>query len=131
DAALSRRVAEHCGELLRAGFWLPDLSADHVFVQPGGELAVLDLHNGTVAKPGTPPAALCRRVLRRFARSMRELPVPWPAALRFALRLLRAAGHGADARRILRRLPPFTTAARYEVLGKSHAYATRNPVRHA
>jgi len=130
DDALARRVAAHCGALLRAGFSLPDLSADHVFVD-GETLAVLDLHNGAVTAPGPAPAQLCRRVLRRFARSVRELPVPWPAALRFAVRLLRAAGRGGDARAILRRLPPFTTAERYEATGKAGAYATRNPVRHA
>src|SRR5690606_14729644 len=30
--ALADRVADHCGELFRRGFSLPDLSADHVFV---------------------------------------------------------------------------------------------------
>ncbi len=130
DEALARRVAQHCGDLLRAGFHLPDLSADHVFIAGDAPLAVLDLHNGTVTRPGTPPAQLCCRVLRRFARSVRQLPVPWPVALRFAVRLLRAAGR-RDARVILRRLPPFTTAARYEAAGKAGAYATRNPARHA
>ena len=130
DEGLARRIAGHCGALLRAGFHLPDLSADHVFVAGDAPLAVLDLHNGTVARPGTAPARLCRRVLRRFARSVRELPVRWPAALRFAARLLRAAGR-RDARALLRRLPPFTTAERYEATGKAGAYATRNPARHA
>ncbi len=131
DPALGRRVAEHCARLLRAGFHLPDLSADHVFVHGDAPLAVLDLHNGSLGRPGRPPAALCRRVLRRFARSARELPVSAPAALRFAARFLRAAGQCDRARAILERLPPFATAARYEAAGKARTYATRNPRRHA
>lgn len=132
--AMLRRVAEHCGGLLRAGFWLPDLSADHVFVDPeradGGAPAVLDLHNGTLGTQDRVPTWVLRRVLRRFAKSVRQLDLPWPPVLRFAARLLRAAGAGAAARRILRQLPPWSTAARYERHGKARAYATRNQRRH-
>lgn len=135
DPALWRAVAQHCGALLAAGFWLPDLSADHVFARRCGErwrLAVLDLHNGRLAGPGPPPAWVARRVLRRCQRSVRDLPVGWPRALRFAARLLRAAGRsGAAARAVLGSLPPIATAARYERAGKSSAYAERNPRRAA
>lgn len=127
---LARAVAEHCARLLRDGFHLPDLSADHVFVD-GARLGVLDLHNGSLARPGSVPHRVGRRVLRRFAKSVRELDVPWPAALRFAVRLLRGCGLAAAARRILRTLPPLTTSARYERGGKAAAYASRNPARNA
>lgn len=132
--SLVRRVAQHCGALLRAGFWLPDLSADHVFVDPqqqgGGQLAVLDLHNGRLGSNDRVPRTVCRRTLRRFAKSVRHLDLPWPRVLRFAVRLLRAAGRGPTTRRILRQLPPWSTASRYERHGKAEAYATRNPARH-
>jgi SAM-dependent methyltransferase len=133
-AALAARAAEHCGRLLAAGFRLPDLGPDHVFVRgeaPAFEFAVLDLHNGGLARPGPAPGRLCRRVLRRFLRSSRGLPVTASMALRFAVRLLRAAGRGASVRAVLRSLAPFATAARYEVAGKSRAYAERNPARAA
>ncbi len=127
DAALLRAVASHCGRLLAQGFWLPDLSADHVFVH-GDELAVLDLHNGQLAAAGPAPAWLLRRVLRRFRRSVLDLGLPRGTATRFAARLLRAAGCRA-VRALLRREPPWATAARYDAPGKSTAYAERNPAR--
>lgn len=133
DASLARRVAEHCGRLLAAGFWLPDLGADHVFVDraAGGlSLSVIDLHNGRIARRGPPPHRVARRVLRRFARSLQHAPWPFRRTLTFAVRLLRAAELRGDAvRRVLASLPPVATAARYEVAGKSHAYAERNPQR--
>lgn len=132
-AELRRRVAVFCGELLRRGFRLRDLSADHVFAAQNGdapELAVLDLHNGSLGRPGPVNRRLAVRVLRRFLHSVQDLPVSWPQALGFAARLLRAAGRsGPDARAVLLALPPFSTASRYEVPGKSAAYAERNPVR--
>jgi len=132
DAAMARELAAHCGRLLRLGFRLPDLSADHVFVGPGnGGCAVLDLHNGGLARPGPVPLRLLRRVLRHFARSARLLPVGAVPALRFAVRLLRAAGRAEAVRAVLRRLPPWRTAARYETPGKSAAYRSRNPARDA
>jgi len=135
DAALWREVARHVGDLLARGFWLPDLSAEHVFARRDGgdwRLAVLDLHNGRLARPGRVPRRLARRVLRRFVRSVRGLPVRAPAALRFAVRLLRAAGRCGDAARaVLGSLPPLHTAARYERAGRSAAYATRDPSRAA
>ncbi|MBL8724888.1 MAG: methyltransferase domain-containing protein [Planctomycetes bacterium] len=132
-AALCRAVAEFCGAVLRQGFWLPDLSAEHVFVtgQPERPFALLDLHNGRLAPAGRPPRWLLRRVLRHFARSVRGLPVAWAGALRFAARLLRAAGARDATRHLLRSLPPFHTAARYGRPGKSRAYAERNPARTA
>lgn len=133
-AAIAAAVAEHCGRLLRAGFSLPDLSADHVFVEAtpaGPRLALIDLHNGGLRRPGPAPRWLLRRVLRRFQRSVRLLPVSWPQALRFAVRLVRAAGRGPAVRALLGTLPPFSTAARYEAAGKSEAYANRNPTRDA
>lgn len=130
DGALLRRAAQHCGELLRRGFWLPDLSAEHVFAADDRRgFAVLDLHNGRLGRPGCPPRWLLRRVLRHCARSVRGLPVGWPTALRFAVRLLRAANATRDARALLRSLPPFHPAVRYAAVGKSRDYAGRNPCR--
>lgn len=131
DPALLRQVAEHCGRLLASGFWLPDLSADHVFVHEG-QLAVLDLHNGQLGAPGRAPRRVLVRVLRRFRRSVRGLSLPSGPVLRFCARLLRAAGcTGRAARAVLRRLPPWATAARYDNAGRSQAYAERNPARAA
>ena len=132
DDRMARAVAGFCGDVLRRGFLLPDLSADHVFVRRElafFHLGVLDLHNGTVTKPGTPPLALAIRVLRRFLRSIRPLPVAPARALRFAVRLLHTAGLGEHTRSALHRLPPLFTAARYDRQGKSLAYAERNPQR--
>lgn len=75
---------------------------------------VLDLHNGTLASPGSPPRWLLRRVLRHFARSVEQLPITGYAALRFAARLLRAAGYKKHRRALLASLPLFDTAARYD-----------------
>lgn len=135
DAALVRQVAEHCGRLLAAGFLLPDLAADHVFATRTGErwdLAVLDLHNGALGPRGPVPRRVAVRVLRRFARSVRGLPLRWPTALAFTARLLRAAGRrGDEARAVLSALSPIATALRYETPGASDRYATRNPARTA
>ena len=132
DAQLSAMVAAHCGALLAAGFHLPDLSADHVFVDAEDGVAVLDLHNGGVGAPGAPGRKLLARVLRRFARSVRGLPVARPAAMRFGCRLLRAAGASPPLRRaLLTGAQPFGTAARYEQPGRSSTYADRNPRRAA
>jgi len=135
DAALWRAVARHMGTLLARGFWLPDLSAEHVFARRDGagwRLAVLDLHNGRLGAPGRVPRRVVRRVLRRCERSVRGLPIAWPTALRFVVQLLRAAGLRGDAvRAVLGTLPPLSTAARYERRGKSAAYAGRNPRRAA
>jgi SAM-dependent methyltransferase len=133
DPALPRAIASHCGALFAQGFELPDLSADHVYVSgppTAPTLAVLDLHNGTLRAPGPGRPRALRRMLRRFARSVRELALPrWPVLV-FAVRALRAAGCRGDAARVLlRRLPPWATAQRYEVAGKSRAYAERNPAR--
>lgn len=129
----ARLVASFCGDVLQQGFWLPDLSADHLYVRL--EIAflhfgLLDLHNGSRGRPGPPPRRLLLRVLRHFARSVRELRLPWPHVLRFAVRLLRAAGRGGEARALLRRLPPFDTARRYQARGKAGAYGARDPDRH-
>lgn len=132
EVALLRAAAVHCGRLLAAGFWLPDLSAEHVFVAAGPTFAVLDLHNGRIARAGAPPGWLVRRVLRHAARSLRGLPPPAAVVLRAAVRLLRAAGLSlARRRRYLRRQPPWATARRYEAAAKSAAYAARNPARAA
>jgi ubiquinone/menaquinone biosynthesis C-methylase UbiE len=134
DGALGDRVARHCGALLAAGCWLPDLGADHVFVPPDANapLAVLDLHNGQLGRAGAVPRRVLRRVLRRFRRSVRDLLLPPRAALRFAVRLLRSARAAKDTRRaLLRAEPPWATAARYDAPGKSAQYAQRNPARAA
>src|SRR5690606_18413128 len=127
--ALADRVADHCGELFRRGFSLPDLSADHVFVDGDdaerATLGVLDLHDGALGRPRLRPL---RRCLRRFARSVRGLAIPRAAALRFAARLARAAGVGA--RRAIAGLPPFDTHGRYDARRASR-YASRNPERAA
>ncbi len=134
DEAMARAVAMFSGDVLARGFRLPDLSLDHLFVRR--ELAIyhfglLDLHNAGLAAPGRPPLAHCRKVLRRLQRSVRLLPVPRRQAMVFAVRLLRAAGWREATRSVLRALPPFDTAGRYEVAGRSRSYATRNPARHA
>jgi SAM-dependent methyltransferase len=139
DDGLRDRIARHCGRLLAEGFRLPDLSADHVFATDDGALSVLDLHNGGTARGGTarggsapPPRKLLARVLRRFARSVRELPVARAAAMRFATRLLRASGVTLATRRaLLTAAQPFGTAARYERGERSRHYAERNPRRTA
>jgi SAM-dependent methyltransferase len=133
DAELLRASAAFCGGLLARGFRLPDLSADHVFAErrgPAWAFSVLDLANGSIAPPGAAPHRLCVRVLRRFARSVRTLPVGPESARRFALRLLHAAGRrGPAARSVLDALPNVHTAARYEAAGKSASYAGRDPRR--
>lgn len=135
EPGLANAVARFCGGLLRGGFWLPDLGADHVFVDgPGGSwrFGVLDLHNGRLAPGRKVPRWLAVRVLRRWIRSVHDLALPWSLALRFAVRLLRSATVSASQRRaVLRRLPPWATAARYDVAGKSREYAERNPRRAA
>lgn len=131
--ATARAVAEWCGGLLQRGFHLPDLSLDHVYLQPGSAalLGVLDLHNGTLARKGPAPLRLCQRVLRHVRRSALRLPVTTQRALRFAVRLLRAAGRGAHSRRILAAVPSLPSQHRYERPGKAAAYAVRNPTRGA
>ena len=129
----ARIIANFCGDILKKGFHLPDLSADHIYIRL--EIAflhfgLLDLHNGSLRPPGPPPLRLLVRVLRHLRRSVRELRLPWPSVLRFSVRLLRAAGRGAKTRAVLRRLPPFDTAARYERGNKAQDYAERNPARH-
>jgi SAM-dependent methyltransferase len=128
-SATAAAAATFCGDLLAQGFHLPDLSANHVFVdqQPGGpRFGLLDLHNGSVGGPGAAPARLCVRVLRHFQTSVRDLGGSRRARLTFAVRLLAAARPGLDHRSVLRRLPPDDTAARYEVPGRSIAYGARS-----
>ncbi|MFN9846470.1 MAG: class I SAM-dependent methyltransferase [Planctomycetota bacterium] len=132
DGGLLQRAVRHAGCLLAAGFHLPDLSADHVFVAPDGGFAVLDLHNGTLASAGPPPTRLLRRVLRRCRGSMRGVALAPRTALRCASSLRRAAGCSRAARRrLLAGQAPWSTALRYDVPGKSAAYAGRGPTRHA
>ena len=126
----SRAVAEFLGGVLRRGIVLPDLALQHVFVLQDEESAsysIIDLHNGAQRAVR---AADLRRILRRFARSARGLSVRRFTALRFAARLVHAAGYGKDLRSIVQRLSPFDTHGRYDVAGKSRAYATRNRSRH-
>ena len=137
DKELADHLARHCGKLLADGFQLPDLSADHVFpgVHDGVEAhehpAVLDLHNGGTSNQAATGKVL-GRVLRRFARSVRDLPVDRAVAMAFAVRLLRSAGTDRRERRqLLTAAQPFGTAARYEQADRSRTYATRNPKRAA
>ena len=133
-ARLLASCARFCGDVLKQGIWLPDLSAEHVFVRQEAachHFGLLDLHNATLAPPGPPPPGLCRRVLRHFARSVQDLQLRPATALRFATRLLRSAGRGQQVRRLLRGLPALPSAARYEAPGRSTAYAARNPARAA
>jgi SAM-dependent methyltransferase len=135
DGALHRRVAVHLGRLLQQGFDLPDLGLDHVYVAADGPavtIGVLDLHNGSMRPAGPARLRTLRRVLRRCHRAVRGLGLPLAVALRFAVRFVRAAGHGAGTlRRLARRLPPWPSWHRYEAAGKSAAYAERNPTRAA
>ena len=130
DHALADRAARFCGALLAAGFRLPDMSADHIFATDSGQLAVLDLHNGGVGVPGRRPRRMLARVLRRFAKSVRALPLARSAAMRFAARMLRAASTTPATRRaLLTAAQPFGTAARYEDHDRSRGYGDRNPKR--
>ncbi|MBM3975286.1 MAG: hypothetical protein FJ301_14425, partial [Planctomycetes bacterium] len=104
DGTLLRAAARWAGALLAKGFHLPDLSADHVFVDGDRRFGVLDLHNGALAAPGRAPTRLLRRVLRRCRGSLRDVGLPEAA-------------------------PPWATADRYDAPGKSAAYAGRNPAR--
>jgi hypothetical protein len=132
DRRLADRIADHCGRLLACGFRLPDLSADHVFVDgedsSSAGIAVLDLHEGSLGAAGH---KLLRRVLRRFLRSVSGLPIRRSAALRFAIRLGRAAGLGHACRNVIASLPPFDTHGRYDHGQRSNRYATRAPKRAA
>lgn len=132
ERRMAERIADHCGQVLAAGFWLPDLSADHVFVDgadaQSARLAVLDLHDGMLRRPD---ARLLRRVLRRFRRSVRDLPLPRREVLRFAVRLCRAAGLPRAARAAVERLAPLDTHARYDTGGRAERYRERNPRRAA
>jgi SAM-dependent methyltransferase len=132
DRRLADRIAEHCGRLLAEGFCLPDLSADHVFVDGDdpetARLAVLDLHEGRL---GATNRRTLRRVVRRFARSVAGLPIRRADALRFAVKLCRAAGQRTASRSVLASLPPFDTHGRYDHGLRSARYATRAPKRAA
>lgn len=133
DRALADRAARASGSMFRSGFALPDLSADHLFVDlADGEprFAVLDLHNATIGKPGSVSERTLRRSLRRFRRSVRDLDLPVAIQLRFAMRLLLESGVDAEARRrLLAHFPPLDTRAKYSA-GRPERYATRNPKRH-
>lgn len=129
---LADRVADHCGRLLHDGFALPDLSAEHVLLSGDDPqscaIGVLDLHDGTL---GGVRRRTLRRVLRRFQRSLHGLWVPRLAALRFAVRLCRAAGARSLTRRIVRSVPPLDTHGRYDANARARRYAERSPKRTA
>lgn len=131
DAALDADLARFCGYLFGRGVILTDLSTDHVFRTPDG-WAVIDLHNGRV-QTRPPSRKDLVRVLRRFVRSIRGLGVERARALRFGLRLLRAAAglRGAGARAVIRRVPPLDTHGRYDAGDRSARYRMRNPKRTA
>lgn len=122
-------AARFAGTILSSGIRLPDLSMDHIFVEgENAEFAVIDLHNGSLTT--TTSVRPLTKILRRFQRSLRGLPVSRSAALGFACRLLKAAGcRPAIRRTILGRVPPLDTHGRYELPGRSQAYRSRNPRR--
>jgi ubiquinone/menaquinone biosynthesis C-methylase UbiE len=126
SAPLAFAAARFAGAILRSGVRLPDLSMDHIFVEGDTQqFAVIDLHNGSLAVTNTIRPLV--RILRRFRRSLRGLPVPRSQALGFACRLLKAAGCQPQLRRrVIQRVPPMDTHGRYEVPGKSKAYRSRN-----
>ena len=123
-----RELATFCGSIAARGIVLTDLSADHCFVTPRG-FAVIDLHNGRQRPSPTKREAV--RMLRRFAKSVRELSIDRFRALRFAVRLLRHSSLRHSARSIVRRLPPFDTHGRYDAVTRSSRYRDRNPRRTA
>ena len=134
DNDLVRRAAEYCAEVARRGVWLPDLSADHLFVrfQRDGQprFAVLDLHNGRVDY--CPTLRDHVRQLRRWQKSVRGLSLRKATAFRFAIQLLRKSGRSpADIRRVLGALPPIETHSRYDAGDKAKVYRQRNPKRTA
>jgi SAM-dependent methyltransferase len=130
--ALLLAAARRCGHVIGLGFALPDLSADHVFVQPGGEprFGILDLHNAGIVAPGRVGDRVFVRLARRTQRSLQATPLPFVLALRLFVALTRAAGLArARRRRLVERLPPPDPARRYERRGKSAAYSARSPRR--
>ena len=131
--ALLMAAAGFAGGLCARGVRLPDLSADHVWLQgtpATPRFAVLDLHNGAIGK-GL-PLKTAVRILRRFRKSIRGLAVPRTTAMGFAVALLRAAGLSAkDRRLVIRRTPPLDTFSRYDVPGRARGYRERNPARSA
>ncbi len=131
---LLHNAARFCGDILRHGVMLPDLSAEHVFVRPGDSgtgfrFSVLDLHNGSLSSRVSMRSAA--RVLKHFRRSVRGLSIPRPLAMGFAARLLKAAGLKSRSRAILSRVPPLDTHGRYESKLRATAYRDRNPSRTA
>lgn len=129
--ALLLAAAAHAGRALAQGFCLPDLSAEHVFVDGAADaprFSFLDLGN---ARLGTPSRRDLARILRHAARSLRGQPVTRLTALRAAAALLRGAGRRDLFRALLSRMPPWHTHARYEVPGKADGYRGRDPRRSA
>lgn len=90
DGTLLRAAARWAGALLAKGFHLPDLSADHVFVDGDRRFGVLDLHNGALLEAAPPwatadrydapgkSAAYAGRNPARSTREMRLLARVWP-----------------------------------------------------
>jgi SAM-dependent methyltransferase len=131
DDDLARRAARFAGSIGRLGVILPDLSADHLFVATGTdgapEFAVIDLHNGRLAR--TPTRRDLVRALRHTARSVLGLTIARARAIAWAVRFVAAAGRRDAIRAVLRRLSPFDTHGRYDVPGRSRAYRQRDPAR--
>ncbi len=128
DTDLLRASARFAGSIIKQGIALPDLSADHLWIAGSGQrpqFAVLDLHNGYFADVLTQKTA--RRMIRRFRKSVRDLPIPRLGAMCFVVCLLRAAGMDKQSRRrVVERTEPIDTHGRYDVPGKSSAYRDRN-----
>jgi ubiquinone/menaquinone biosynthesis C-methylase UbiE len=131
---LLRDAARFCGDILRRGVILPDLSAEHVYVRPGDRdsgfrFSVLDLHNGSLSS--RVPLRSAARVLKHFRRSVKGLSIPRPHAMRFAARLLKAAGLQSRIRAILSRVSAMDTHGRYESQLRAATYRNRKPARTA
>jgi SAM-dependent methyltransferase len=132
DRHLLLAAADFAGSLVRAGFVLPDLSLEHVFASPGDrggtDFGVIDLHRG---RRGRASSRDLVRMLRRTTKSAAGIVIARRLALRAAVRLLRASGHGARARRVIAALPPFDTHGRYDAALRARRYGERSRSRDA
>ncbi|MGE0142043.1 MAG: methyltransferase domain-containing protein [Planctomycetota bacterium] len=120
-------AADFAGALVRAGFVLPDLSLEHVFATPndqgGVDFGVIDLHRG---RRGRASGRDLVRMLRRTIKSAAGIVIARRFALRAAVRMLRASGHGTRTRAVISALPPFDTHGRYDAALRAKRYGERS-----